>query len=544
MLRWYYSYGCNVMKNKQKIIFLLVSAIAVLTSCGGGSDSNSGGLTPIPRSSSPTWTAGVFEPSTKFEARCASPRSGTDIDGNPWPDIAGSTLEENHWLRSWSDETYLWYSEIPDQNPANFTDSIAYFDTLKTSAVTASGNPKDQFHFTQDTDDYQQQASTGSSAGYGMRIRLLQASPPRKAVIAYTEPNSPATNANIERGAEILEIDGVDLINGSDTDTLNAGLFPSIVGESHTFVIRDLGASTTRTITLTAANVTSDPVQKETVFDTATGKVGYMQFNTFGTRIAEQELIDAFVDFSNQGVQSLVVDLRYNGGGFLFISSQLAYMVAGPARTSNRVYETTVFNDKNPTTNPVTGQTLAPTPFYNTPSSQATAPGGVLPDLNLNRIFVLSTFSTASASEAFINGLRGIDVEVVLIGETTRGKPYGFYPTDNCGTTYFTIQFRGENDKGWGDYADGFVPSAIDDGFGNVNGCTVADDFNHQLGDQNEAMLAAALNYQATGSCPVTKMAPAQPNRYDWGQDPLDLRNHEHYQRQMFLRQNRIDIKP
>ena len=77
-------------------------------------------------------------------------------------------------------------------------------------------------------------------------------------------------------------------------------------------------------------------------------------------------------------------------------------------------------------------------------------------------------------------------MEVVLIGGTTCGKPYGFYPTDNCGTTYFTIQFRGENNKGWGEYADGFIPSSSDNGEDFVTGCTVADDFTKQLGDQVE----------------------------------------------------------
>ncbi|WP_251360016.1 S41 family peptidase [Kangiella sp. TOML190] len=532
------------MKNSYKNIRkLIVPALftGFLVACGGGGSSSSSSPTPPPSSSGPTWTAGVFAPSSDFEARCQNPRSGNDINGRPWPDVQGSTLEENHWLRSWSDETYLWYSEIPDQNPANFSNPITYFDTLKTNAVTASGNPQDQFHFTDDTDAYQQQASTGSSVGYGMRFRILQSAPPRQIVVAYNEPNSPASNANIDRGAEIVTIDGVDVANGSDVNTLNAGLFPSAVGESHTFEILDLGSSTTRTVTLTAENVTSDPVQKEAIINTPTGDVGYMQFNTFGTRIAEQELIDAFVDFSNQGIQDLVIDLRYNGGGFLFISSQLAYMVAGSAQTNNRIFETTVFNDKNPTTNPVTGETLSPTPFYNQPSDQATAPGGILPDVNLNRVFILSTSSTCSASEALINGLRGIDVEVILIGGTTCGKPYGFYPTDNCGTTYFTIQFRGENNKGWGDYADGFVPSATDDGFGNVIGCSVADDFSHQLGDPNEAMLAAALDYRTSGACPVVK-SQAEPRRYDWSQNPLDLRNSAYYQKQMFYQQNRIDL--
>ncbi|RDX37504.1 peptidase [Kangiella sp. HD9-110m-PIT-SAG07] len=528
---------------KLKLLSLAASGL-LLTACGGsGGDSDSPEPEP-PTSEAPTWTSGVFADEDNFKDRCENPRSGVDIDGNPWPDQAGSHLFEKHWLRSWSNNTYLWYDEIQDQNPASFGVPTEYFDVLKTEELTSSGAQKDNFHFFQDTNDYQQRVSSGSSSGYGARFFLIQSAPPRKIVVAYTEPSSPATGVNLTRGAEILEVDGVDVVNGSDTATLNAGLFPANDGETHEFVIRDLGASGTRTVSMTSATVTADPVQNEQVFDTASGKVGYMQFNTFGTRIAEQEIIDAFVDFSNEGVQDLVVDLRYNGGGFLFISSQLAYMVAGQAQTDGQIYEETVWNNKHPNTNPVTGAALEPTPFYNTTSSEATAPGGTLPSVNLNRVFVLSTAGTCSASEAFINGLRGIDVEVVLIGDTTCGKPYGFFATDNCGTTYFTIQFRGENQKGFGQYADGFVPSSTDNGQDFVQGCTVADDFDHLLGDPDEAMLAAALDYRNTGSCPTTAAKPAQRHSYKGFTEEGSLLKSQRVQERLFLEQNRIMETP
>ncbi|WP_223669142.1 S41 family peptidase [Kangiella shandongensis] len=515
----------------------IASLSLLLAACGGGSDSDSPEPTPI--SEAPTWTQGVFEDEDKFKDLCENPRSGTDIDGDPWPDQEGGYLHEKHWLRSWSNNTYLWYDEIQDQNPANFGLPTEYFDVLKTFNTTSSGANKDNFHFFQDTNEYEQRVSSGASFGYGAEFFLISAAPPREVVVAYTEPNSPATDAALTRGAEILEIDGVDVVNGSDTDRLNAGLFPAEDGETHEFVIRDLGATDTRTITMTSTTVTSDPVQNEKVFDTASGKVGYMQFNTFGTRIAEQEVIDAFVDFSNQGVDDVVVDLRYNGGGFLFISSQLAYMVAGDAQTSGRIFEETVFNDKHPDINPVTGEALEPTPFYSTTSDEATAPGDTLPSVNLNRVFVLSTGGTCSASEAFINGLRGIDVQVILIGDTTCGKPYGFFPTDNCGTTYFTIQFRGENDKGFGQYADGFVPSSTDNGQDLVQGCVVADDFDHLLGDPNEAMLAAALEYQSSGSCPATASKTTKRHAAKSYMQDGSLLKSQRVQQQLFLEQNR-----
>lgn len=90
---------------------------------------------------------------------------------------------------------------------------------------------------------------------------------------------------------------------------------------------------------------------------------------------------------------------------------------------------------------------------------------------------------------------------MIQIGTTTCGKPYGFYPADNCGTTYFSIEFRGVNARNFGDYSDGFTPSStITSSSGTsaiLPGCTVNDDFTHQLGDQNESLLFVALSYRA-----------------------------------------------
>jgi hypothetical protein len=119
-------------------------------------------------------------------------------------------------------------------------------------------------------------------------------------------------------------------------------------------------------------------------------------------------------------------------------------------------------------------------------------------------VFVLTTSSTCSASESIINSLQGVNVQVIQVGSTTCGKPYGFYPTDNCGVTYFSIQFQGVNAKNFGNYPDGFTPQNTLTPQGvPVLGCSVADDFTHALGDSAEGLLASALGYQATGVCPV-----------------------------------------
>jgi hypothetical protein len=208
---------------------------------------------------------------------------------------------------------------------------------------------------------------------------------------------------------------------------------------------------------------------------------------------AEQQLIAAFASFQQQNVTDLVIDLRYNGGGLLAIASEVAYMISGNVPTAGRPFERLVFNDKHTAINPVTGGALTPMPFFNTSST-----GQPLPTLNLPRVFVLTGGMTCSASESIINGLRGVNVEVIQVGSKTCGKPYGFYPTDNCGTTYFSVQFKGVNAAGFGDYTDGFGPSAE-----RLPGCSVRDDFFWPLGHHLEERLAAALLYRRIQVCPA-----------------------------------------
>jgi hypothetical protein len=389
---------------------------------------------------------------------------------------------------------------------------------LKTSATTPSGNPKDRFHFTYSTSFWEQFSQAGVEVTYGLQFVLLQSVPPRKLVVAYVEPpapgqaSNPALAANLARGASILSIDGVD-IDANDSagiDTLNAGLSPQTQGESHTFSILDVGSVTPRTVTLLATNVTETPVQSVTVLQSNGSRVGYMLFNDH-IATAEQGLITAIQNL--QGVDDLVLDIRYNGGGYLAIADELAYMIAGPTATAGQTFETIQFNDKYPTTNPVTGQAIAPTPCYTTSQGFSVTAGQALPTLNLARVFVLTGSDTCSASEAVINGLRGVNVQVIEIGSTTCGKPYGFYAGDNCGTTYFSIQFQGVNNQNFGSYPDGFSPQNTQSSAGvMLPGCSVADDFSHALGDPDEGLLAAALDYRIGQTCSVPPSGLAPPS--------------------------------
>lgn len=540
-----------------KHILAISASALLLNACGGGSSSSTPAATTPPPpvtsgNSDPQFRAGVFEDEDNFVARCENPRTGTDPSTDrPFVDVAGSELEEKFWLRSWSNRTYLWYDEITDIDPNTVAGREAYFATLRTEAVTPSGAPRDQFHFTQDTAERFERVSTGSSSSFGSQYAIIESSPPRDIRIAFTQPGSPFGEANILRGAKILEIDDVDAVNGgtqADVDVLNNALFPSEPGQTHTFVIEDTAGAEPRTVTVSSETVVFDPVLRSSIIEQDGDQVGYVVFNTFGSSTAEEQLFDTFEELSDAGVDDLVLDLRYNGGGFLAIAAQLGYMIAG-TNTRNQTFETLQFNDKFPEFDPVTGERITPTPFYDTTLGFTLPSGRDLPSVNLNRIFVLSTGGSCSASEALINGLQGIDVEVVLIGDTTCGKPYGFYTTDNCGLSYSTIQFRGVNSKGFGDYADGFSPGQTGDNVRGelVNGCAVPDDFSAQLGDEDEDLLQSALSFRETGVCPDLTGAQARTlaSRQARGlSQGLSLESSPIYQREMSYRQSLLRDTP
>jgi carboxyl-terminal processing protease len=425
------------------------------------------------------------------EALCVAPRTDPKYGDRP-----GSVETEKSWVRSFIDETYLWYNEVPNLPAAPYATPQDYFDVLKTSGLTPSGILKDRFHFYENTAAYEASVSSGIQGGYGASFAFLKKTPPRNLVIAFLEPASPAGNAGLLRGTRIIAVDGVDLVNDNTRagiNTINAGLSPATPGETHTFSVLDPNATAPRTVTLVSANVAIAPVQNVKPIDTPSGRVGYMQFNNFNFP-SEGQLIAAFNQLSSAGVSDLVLDLRYNGGGFVYVSSELSYMIAGPQRTNNKTYAKLTFSDKRVADN---ADPRNSTPFFNVASgfpNTGTTANTPLPTLNLGRVYVLTSGGTASASEAVINGLEGIGVQVIRIGTTTFGKPDGFQSLDNCGTTYSSVEFKVANAVGFGEYQDGFTPT-----------CTVADDFTKQLGDPTEGRLAAALSYRQTGVCPVQK---------------------------------------
>ena len=482
--------------------WLAACCLAALAACGGGGGGPAGDPDPAP-----------LPPSSAFASRCVNPRVLSPTQ--PYLDSPGTLADEKAFVRSWVHETYLWYRELPVLDPAPYASAQALFADLRTPALTASGQPKDRFHYTVPTAEWEALSDAGIEAGYGIVWAVPQATPPRRVLVAQVAPGSPAAAAGIARGAEVLAVDGVDMVNGTDVTALNKGLYPSAAGQPHAFRLLDRGASVAREVALTSARLSKPPVPEVRTFDAPAGKVGYLLFNDH-IATAEAALADAIRQFRSAGIVDLVLDVRYNGGGLLDVAAELAYMIAGPQATAGKDFERLRFNDKNPFGFSAEQQR---TPFHATARGFSLPLGQELPSLGLGRVFVLSSRDTCSASESIINGLRGAGVAVHQVGSTTCGKPYGFYPRENCGTMYFSIQFEGVNHLGEGGYVDGLAP-----------GCSVADDFDHLLGDPAEAQLAAALGWQRDGVCTAAASArqalaaPSAASRPDAAPGPALLR--------------------
>lgn len=478
----------------KQVLVTILFVLSLVACSGGDKDCALGRDCDSPSISEDVvaWQPGNFQSQASLADNCSSE------DG----------IAEKLFLRSWSNDFYLWYSEIIDKDPAGYTVS-SYFDELKTTQRTASGANKDNYHFWLTTADYEN-SSSGQSYGYGIEWEFVSLTGDRTIKVRYLEPTQASALSAIARGDELVEIDttSIDTTTSEGVDFLNTALFSPRPNQQHNFRFKRADASE-YTVSLTSGNYVYSAVHTSKVLTySSSRKLGYLLFNSF-IGVAEKPLIDAFTKFQQANVDELVLDLRYNGGGLLWLASQLAYMIAGDASVG-KVFEVSEFNAKHPTVNPITLSAITAMPFY--PSgigfNNDVAAGVALPKLNLSRIYILTSQDTCSASEAIINSLRGIDVEVVLVGDTTCGKPYGFYPQDNCGNTYFSIQFKGVNHKGFGEYTDGFTPrNSSDFTAEKVVGCSVLDTMSEELGDESEVLLEQAISLMEGGSCSATPVS-------------------------------------
>lgn len=448
------------------------------------------------------WVQGQFELSSTYFNKCAAPRSGIDpFTGKPYSDQPGTVLDEKLFVRSLLHEYYLWYSELVDTDPSQYQTVEAYYDSMLPS--------RDRFSGVTPYDDFRKFYEQGTQFDYGIKWRdAVDETGELDFYVYFVEPGS-ANDKLVTRGDKLVSLNGLTLDDALTTqearDVFLRYLQPDESSESVSAVFLT-PAQQQITVELTAGTVQYRPVPVAETLATNDGLVGYILFETHNF-IAQDDLYNAISTFQVEGVSDLIVDLRHNGGGILSAANQFAYMVAGPASTEGKIFRKQRFNDKFGNFSAITGEPNTGFGFIDSLlDDNNNRTDETLPSLNLDRVFVLTSQSTCSASEAFMNGLQGIGVEVIQIGSTTCGKPYVNIPIENCGKVYNFLTAQGVNEQGFGSYEDGFSPrnGLVFGGLDTLPGCKAFDDFTTPFADPTEPLLAAALHYREFGQCPAT----------------------------------------
>ena len=393
-----------------------------------------------------------------------------------------SVADQKAWLGDYMNEWYFWYRLAPQPDPAAYPTLDAYFNALLYTG-TDPAFPADRWSYTESTESFNRFFGDGQSLGYGVSVAGLEVTgqPTRPLYVRYVEPLSDAATKGVVRGDQVLSINGrsaAEIIAANDYSALTA----VNVGDQLALVLHNAGGD--RSVTLTAGVYALTPVSVTSIVSSPAGrKMGYVLVKDMIGQ-ALPPLDTAFAQFKATGVSEVVLDLRYNGGGLVSTATTVASYVAGPLGAGH-TFASLLYNDKRAATD---NRSF----LFSNPALAAAA--------GVARVFVLTGPRTCSASEQVINGLRGIGIDVVAIGDTTCGKPVGFLPTSACGTTYSVVNFESVNERNEGRYFDGFAPT-----------CAVAEDFSLPLGSPAEPLLLAARDYADTGACPATGAARALP---------------------------------
>ncbi|MFL5739012.1 MAG: S41 family peptidase [Flavisolibacter sp.] len=362
-------------------------------------------------------------------------------------------------------DIYLWYNQIPSTFNAR---SYADYDKLMTAIRQYSiepgfTNPVDRWSFGIKQTDWDN-LSSGISGDFGMNVFFKAEGDLR---VKSVERASPAGAAGIRRGWRILKINGNNNITTSNADFIVNAVWQSNSG-SFSFQKPD---GSTVDINLTAATYQEHPIFLDSVYSIGNKKIGYLSFNSFlgDTNEVYNGFSRVFNRFASSGVNDVIVDLRYNGGGYVSVQQKLANWLA-PSSANGQLMMKQQYNDKYTAYNESTG-------FQK------------LGALNLSRIFFIVSNSTASASELLINNLKPF-MDVELVGPSkTYGKPVGFFPIPVGDSYIFPVSFRSTNNKGEGNYFDGLALNS-----------QVADGLDKDWGDVTETCLQSALSYITTGA--------------------------------------------
>jgi C-terminal processing protease CtpA/Prc len=394
----------------------------------------------------------------------------------------------------YSKEVYLWHEVIPAYdifNPRQYTGSTDLQAAQNVMAAIRNLQPQDKRHSysfvtTKESSDGLQ---TGNDIDFGLPVKpfYTDKAAPYDSVrwfIEYVYDASPAGVAGVQRGWYIDKINGTPIAyDQASIDILNQVFYGTTNSASFDFVKPD---GTTASLNLTKSSYNANSVVYHDVLNDGAKKVGYVVFTQFFGQPSRTALGNVISEFAAAGISDLVVDLRYNHGGSTQTQDTLANLIA-PASSGNKVMYQYIFNDslqagKFPllTRQGFSGSAIFK-PENNTVKYQKAG------SLNLPRVFFIVSRQTASASELLINNLRPY-IDVKLVGDTTYGKPVGFFPIDIYNYAIYPISFKTVNSVGAAEYYDGFAPDKL-----------TPDGITHAWGDVTEPSLASVLNYISTG---------------------------------------------
>jgi C-terminal processing protease CtpA/Prc len=407
----------------------------------------------------------------------------------------GNGTEEELLMDSvylYSKEIYFWNDLIPsyeDFRPRQYKGSNELSSAQNVMGAIRDLQPKDRFSFVT-TQEESEAIQTGEDKDFGFFVKAaaLDIEEPMDSIywfVTYVYDQSTAGAAGIERGWIVNKINGSQLnYDQASANLLNSTFFGNDANASFEFIKPD---NTAATVSLNKTTFQANSVLHKEVINAGGKKVGYLVFNQFFGQHSRNELGDAFAFFQSQGINDLVVDLRYNPGGSTETQDTLADLIAPQAANGQRMYayqfNQQLQKDNFPLLKRKRGfQNVLFTEDANSIEFEKAG------SLNLTRVFFIVTGSTASASELLINNLRPY-MEVKLVGDTTYGKPVGFFPIPVFNYALYPVSFRTINSAGQADYYDGFAPDKL-----------ANDGVNKNWGDASEPSLSAVLNYIVTGT--------------------------------------------
>lgn len=360
--------------------------------------------------------------------------------------LTDSGIEYEKKLFVWSglNTWYFWQDRVPDLADERLEDMQslnAYFNRFKDERDLFENLRYHEDRFSWFIDDYEvhEAARLGSSKSFGFRFGLLglENSDEVFGYVQYVIRDSHADDAGLKRGEIFNRINGQRLSRSNYPEVLAADHyrmgFAELTTNQHNLTrLTDKD----KVIEITAKNIRENPIHFARTYLAGGSTIGYIVYNAFRFNY-HRELNNRFGSFKEDGVNELILDLRYNSGGALITSALLATLVSGIGSESD--FAKLVYNDKRSNQNS-TYSFMDNLIIYDEDGALLEE-NAVLNSLNLNRVYVLTSPRTASASEVVINGLRAHGVEVVIIGEKTAGKDEGSITLYDAPPS-FTLQSR------------------------------------------------------------------------------------------------------